>query len=234
VCSSSDAQRKLRILCRQGRLEETWAPRRPGGRATQAGRSHSDRPPWRRRRRAAPGPRWTPRSPGGRRVRPRSDEGCAAFVAGDVRERAYCERVVAETVERLGGVDIPFNNAGIIPRGTILETSDDMWHAALDVNLTAMFYLCRSATPAMKERGGGAIVNTSSVWGAGAHRLLHQQGSGGLLLHEPGARPRARGHPGQRHLPTRDQHADAALRVRAPGAGSAEGRGGPEQDRAAG
>jgi len=87
------------------------------------------------------------------------------FVAGDVRDREYCERVVAETVSRFGGVDILFNNAGIIPRGTILETSDEMWHAALDVNLTAMFYLCRAAIPAMKERGGGTIVNTSSVWG---------------------------------------------------------------------
>ena len=87
------------------------------------------------------------------------------FVAGDVRDREYCERVVAETVSHFGGVDILFNNAGIIPRGTILETSDEMWHAALDVNLTAMFYLCRAAIPAMKERGGGTIVNTSSVWG---------------------------------------------------------------------
>jgi meso-butanediol dehydrogenase / (S,S)-butanediol dehydrogenase / diacetyl reductase len=91
--------------------------------------------------------------------------GAIGFVAGDVRDRAYCERVVAETVQRFGGVDILFNNAGIIPRGTILETSDDMWHAALDVNLTAMFLLCRAAIPCMKERGGGAIVNTSSVWG---------------------------------------------------------------------
>ena len=91
--------------------------------------------------------------------------GVVAYVAGDLRDRSFCERVVEETVARWGGVDILFNNAGIIPRGTILETSDDMWHAALDVNLTAMFYLCRAAIPVMKERGGGAIVNTSSVWG---------------------------------------------------------------------
>jgi meso-butanediol dehydrogenase / (S,S)-butanediol dehydrogenase / diacetyl reductase len=91
--------------------------------------------------------------------------GAIGFVAGDLRDRAFCERVVAETVERFGGVDVLFNNAGIIPRGTILETSDDMWHSALAVNLTAMFYLCRAAIPVMKERGGGAIVNTSSVWG---------------------------------------------------------------------
>jgi meso-butanediol dehydrogenase/(S,S)-butanediol dehydrogenase/diacetyl reductase len=92
-------------------------------------------------------------------------DGAIAFVAGDLRDRAHCERVVGETVERFGGVDILFNNAGIIPRGTILETSDEMWHTAFDVNLNAMFYLCRAVIPRMKERGGGAIVNTSSVWG---------------------------------------------------------------------
>ena len=73
--------------------------------------------------------------------------------------------MVTETVDRFGGVDLLFNNAGIIPRGTILETSDEMWHAAIDVNLTAMFYVCRAAIPRMKERGGGAIVNTASAWG---------------------------------------------------------------------
>ena len=91
--------------------------------------------------------------------------GDVAFVAGDLRDRAHCERVVAATVDRFGGVDLLFNNAGIIPRGTILDTTDEMWHAALDVNLTAMFYLCRAAVPVMRRRGGGAIVNTSSVWG---------------------------------------------------------------------
>lgn len=91
--------------------------------------------------------------------------GALAYLAGDLRDRAYCERAVAAAVDRFGGVDILFNNAGIIPRGTILETTDAMWHAALEVNLTAMFYLCRAVIPVMKQRGGGAIVNTSSVWG---------------------------------------------------------------------
>ena len=81
-----------------------------------------------------------------RRHRP-SAGGTIGYVAGDLRDKAYCERVVTETVDRFGGVDILFNNAGIIPRGTILETSDDMWHAAFDVNLNAMFYLCRAAIP---------------------------------------------------------------------------------------
>lgn len=89
----------------------------------------------------------------------------ADCLAGNLREKEYCEAVIARAVERFGGVDILLNNAGIIPRGTIEETTDDMWFTAMDVNLNAVFFLCRAAIPHMKRRGGGAIVNTSSVWG---------------------------------------------------------------------
>ncbi|MBO3273695.1 SDR family NAD(P)-dependent oxidoreductase [Pseudomonas schmalbachii] len=89
----------------------------------------------------------------------------ADCLAGNLREKEYCEAVIARAVERFGGVDILLNNAGIIPRGTIEETTDDMWFTAMDVNLNAAFFLCRAAIPHMKQRGGGAIVNTSSVWG---------------------------------------------------------------------
>ncbi|WP_285644677.1 SDR family NAD(P)-dependent oxidoreductase [Pseudomonas sp. NBRC 100443] len=89
----------------------------------------------------------------------------AECLAGNLREKEYCEAIIARAVERFGGVDILLNNAGIIPRGTVEETTDDMWFTALDVNLNAVFFLCRAAIPHMKRRGGGAIVNTSSVWG---------------------------------------------------------------------
>lgn len=88
-----------------------------------------------------------------------------SFLAGNLREKEYCEAVIAQTAEQFGGVDILLNNAGIIPRGTIEETTDDMWFTAMDVNLNAVFFLCRAAIPHMKRRDGGAIVNTSSVWG---------------------------------------------------------------------
>ena len=88
-----------------------------------------------------------------------------AYHAGDLRQRAACEALIETAAERLGGVDILVNNAGVIPRGTILETTDDMWFSALDVNLTAVFFLCRAAIPLMQDAGGGAIVNTSSTWG---------------------------------------------------------------------
>ena len=88
-----------------------------------------------------------------------------SYLAGDLRDKSYCEALIAETVERFGGIDILVNNAGVIPRGTILETTDDMWFNALDVNLTSVFFLCRAAIPQMQRNGGGAIVNTSSAWG---------------------------------------------------------------------
>ncbi len=87
------------------------------------------------------------------------------FLAGDLRQKAYCESLISHAVENLGGIDILINNAGIIPRGNILETNDDMWFSSLDVNLTAVFFLCRAAIPHMQQAGGGAIVNTSSTWG---------------------------------------------------------------------
>lgn len=89
----------------------------------------------------------------------------AIWRAGNLRDKDYCEHVVADTIEHFGGLDILLNNAGVIPRGTIEETTDDMWFAAMDVNLNAVFYLCRAAVPYMKRGTGAAIVNTSSVWG---------------------------------------------------------------------
>jgi NAD(P)-dependent dehydrogenase (short-subunit alcohol dehydrogenase family) len=87
------------------------------------------------------------------------------YLAGDLRQKSYCEALVNAAVESFGGLDIVLNNAGIIPRGTIEETTDDMWFDAMGVNLNAVFYICRAAIPHMKGRKGAAIVNTSSVWG---------------------------------------------------------------------
>ena len=89
----------------------------------------------------------------------------ADFVPADLRKKVDCEKIIDTAVNTMGGVDVLLNNAGVIPRGTILETSDDMWFSALDINLTAVFYLCRKVIPLMQKNGGGAIVNTASAWG---------------------------------------------------------------------
>ncbi len=106
------------------------------------------------------------------------------YVAGNLAEKSDCENLIARTVEKYGSIDVLINNASIIPRGTILQTTDEMWHSALDVNLTAVFYLCRAAIPHMQQQGGGAIVNTSSMWGVypGPDHLAYTTSKGALAI----------------------------------------------------
>jgi NAD(P)-dependent dehydrogenase (short-subunit alcohol dehydrogenase family) len=87
------------------------------------------------------------------------------FVAADVSRGADVERAVATAVERFGGLDILFNNAGIAIFKTLEETSEEEWDRVVDVNLKACYLGIKHAIPAMRARGGGAIVNTASVPG---------------------------------------------------------------------
>ena len=103
-----------------------------------------------------------------RRVRAAGGE--AFFVPADVGRPADAERALAEAVARYGGVDILFNNAGIMPEGTALTHSDADWDRAMDVNVRSIFLLSRAAIPSMIARGGGSIVNTASVQGLRGHQ----------------------------------------------------------------
>ena len=92
--------------------------------------------------------------------------GSAQFVAVDLRAQGACERlIVAETIERLGGLDVLVNNAGILYTANALDTSDEQWLDTMAVNVNALFYLSRAAVKHMKAAGRGAIVNVASEWG---------------------------------------------------------------------
>ena len=82
----------------------------------------------------------------------------AAVVTGDVRERATADALVEATVRELGAIDILVNNAGTIRRAPAVDFSDDDWAAVVDVNLSAVFRLCRAAGKQMLARGRGKIV----------------------------------------------------------------------------
>ena len=91
--------------------------------------------------------------------------GRAEFTAVDVRAAGACDRLVSDTIERLGGLDVLVNNAGILYSATALDTTDEQWLDTMAVNVNALFYLSRAAIRHMKQKGGGAIVNIASEWG---------------------------------------------------------------------
>lgn len=88
-----------------------------------------------------------------------------AHLPGDLMDAAYADALPAAAAEALGGLDIVINNAGVITRGTVTETSDADWALSVGVNVEAPFRICRAAIPFMAEAGGGAIVNVASCWG---------------------------------------------------------------------
>jgi 2-dehydro-3-deoxy-D-gluconate 5-dehydrogenase len=86
-----------------------------------------------------------------------------AVVSGDVTDEAECRKLVAETVARLGRLDILVNNAGINIRKPAQELALGEWKEVLETNLTSAFVCCQAAYPAMKQAGGGKIVNIGSM-----------------------------------------------------------------------
>jgi NAD(P)-dependent dehydrogenase (short-subunit alcohol dehydrogenase family) len=93
----------------------------------------------------------------------RASGGTAAFVPGDVSLPATNDLLVDTCVRTYGGVDAVVSCAGMLGLGSLTELPLDTWRQTLAVNLDAVFYLLRAATPAMQRRGGGAIVVVGSI-----------------------------------------------------------------------
>lgn len=86
-------------------------------------------------------------------------------IPGDLLDGAYCDSLPKAAADALGRLDIICNNAGVITRGDVVNTSDADWDMSVGVNANAPFRICRAAIPIMAAQGGGAIVNTASCWG---------------------------------------------------------------------
>ncbi|HEX8179110.1 MAG TPA: SDR family oxidoreductase [Pyrinomonadaceae bacterium] len=96
-------------------------------------------------------------------------EGRVAGAVCDVRDEAEVQALFAHAVAEFGGVDVLINNAGIGLFGRVDEMSPADFRAVLETNLFGVFYCCRAALPLMKARGGGYIINISSLAGANPH-----------------------------------------------------------------
>jgi NAD(P)-dependent dehydrogenase (short-subunit alcohol dehydrogenase family) len=91
--------------------------------------------------------------------------GSATYTHLDVTQESDWQQAVATAVSTYGKLDILVNNAGILRRESIEETSKELWDTVLAVNATGVFLGTKYAIPAMRQAGGGSIVNISSVSG---------------------------------------------------------------------
>ncbi len=95
-----------------------------------------------------------------------TDGGHAVAVTSDVRDESLAEKLVETAIATYGGLDIAFNNAGIIGEmKPVTEMTQEEWRDMLETNLTAGFLGAKYQVPAMVKRGGGSIIFTSSFVG---------------------------------------------------------------------
>jgi 3-oxoacyl-[acyl-carrier protein] reductase len=95
--------------------------------------------------------------------------GRAAGFFCDVRDKSQVKAFFAQTGKEFGGLDILVNNAGIGMFGTVESMSAEDFRAVIETNLCGVFYCCHEAIPLLKQRGGGYIINISSLAGTNAH-----------------------------------------------------------------
>ena len=111
-----------------------------------------------------------------------AEGGRAEVFAADVTKAVECEAMVKRAVEAFGTLDILVNNIGLASLGTVVDTTEEAWDRALDINLRTAFLASKYSVPVMAENGGGAIVNISSISALrGDGTLAYSAAKGGLI-----------------------------------------------------
>jgi NAD(P)-dependent dehydrogenase (short-subunit alcohol dehydrogenase family) len=110
----------------------------------------------------------------------------AFFHQVDVTDSASVAGMYTATAERYGGVDVLYNNAGIMPGddGSILETEQDAWQRVQDVNTKGVFLCCKHGIPHLLQRGGGSVINVASfvaLAGAATSQISYTASKGAVL-----------------------------------------------------
>ncbi|MBI3161477.1 MAG: SDR family oxidoreductase [Chloroflexi bacterium] len=107
------------------------------------------------------------------------------FVEADHSKGEDCLRVVEAALKEFNRIDILFNNAGIVTKGTAETTSDETWQDTLNINVTAVWKMCQLVLPQMKKQGGGVIINNGSDWsvvaGRNAFPYIMSKGAVGMM-----------------------------------------------------
>jgi NAD(P)-dependent dehydrogenase (short-subunit alcohol dehydrogenase family) len=112
--------------------------------------------------------------------------GAAAYVHADVSNEADAKDMVAAAVERFGGLDVLYNNAGVmLPEdGSVHSTDASIWDTTLAINVKGVAFGCKYGVPAMIESGGGSIINVASfvAWlGAATSQTAYTASKGAVL-----------------------------------------------------
>jgi 3-oxoacyl-[acyl-carrier protein] reductase len=97
------------------------------------------------------------------RLRPAQGEAELLGITCDVRDHASVERAMRDVAAKFGGLDVLVNNAGVGIGGPIADMTFDEWNRIIDTNLTGVFHCCKAALPHLRARGGGWIINVSSL-----------------------------------------------------------------------
>jgi NAD(P)-dependent dehydrogenase (short-subunit alcohol dehydrogenase family) len=110
----------------------------------------------------------------------------AFFVKVDVTDPGSVREMYAATAERFGGIDVLYNNAGIMPAddASVLDTEVDAWQRVQDVNTKGVFLCCKYGIPYLLERGGGSVINVASfvaLTGAATSQISYTASKGAVL-----------------------------------------------------
>jgi NAD(P)-dependent dehydrogenase (short-subunit alcohol dehydrogenase family) len=107
-------------------------------------------------------------------------------VRANVADEDDVRAIYAQTLERLGGVDVLYNNAGISPAddASVLDTTVEAWQRVQDVNAKGVFLCCKHGIPHLLERGGGSVINVASfvaILGAATSQISYTASKGAVL-----------------------------------------------------
>ena len=110
----------------------------------------------------------------------------AFFHEVDVASEESVRTLYAATAERYGGIDVLYNNAGIMPAddASVLDTGADAWERVLAVNAKGVFLCCKHGIPHLLERGGGSVINVASfvaLMGAATSQIAYTASKGAVL-----------------------------------------------------